>query len=281
MTASLFPVEVDKEIPKLSSSADCASFCIGIDSNTYAVKKLTDNPDYPFTPFDEFFCYELAKRCQIAVPSYNILQMADGTLGFGSIWEGGLLEQGFIVVLKDFLSGSHSIIEKDSLLRTLSAIFILDMFVSNEDRHTGNYLIKHNGDIVNTHSLLAMDYGRSFTSVRFPIDLAGNIANSDRYPINYLSPPHPNTGDISNTYKVASYLWAPKVLGPLSGKAVFRVLKILEDLTSSNIEYILRNAPDTWCTPQRKQKICEWWESDLRLQRVNELKLRYVHGTLV
>jgi hypothetical protein len=281
LTTNLFPIDVDIEIPKLNKSADCASFWMGVDLNTYAVKTLADSVEYPFTPFDEYFCYELAKRCQIAVPNYNLLKLKDGCLGFGSIWEGGVLENGINLAINEFANKQHVKFTSDQLINALSAIYTLDMFVTNEDRHMGNYMVKHNGDSVGTHSLLAMDFGRSWTSVRFPIDLNGNIANSDRYPYNYLSPPYPTPNKVTATAKNANILWSPNIFGGLSGHAVFRVLNILNSISTKTISNILDGAPDEWCSISRKQTICDWWASDLKTKRIDNLKLRYQNGQLV
>lgn len=133
--STFLPVKVLGFIPKSSDSADCKTYCEGDDGHCYAVKQVADNADLPFTPFDELFCYELAAICNIAIPGYKVLEMPDGSLAFGSIWEGGVLPFDLNYVINSVLAGDNSIMTRSTFEERLSSIFALDLFLHNEDRH--------------------------------------------------------------------------------------------------------------------------------------------------
>ncbi len=277
-TADMIPVEVHTTMPKLDETADCDNYVIGHDSNKYAAKTSTDNPHYPFAPFDELFCYELAKHCSIAVPQYRVLRMPDGSLAFGSMWEGGVLRQGFILALDNYIKGDESKIEGDLLVQRISAVYALDMFVYNEDRHLGNYVVKDTGD---RHVLMAMDFGRSWTSLSCPIDRDLNTVRPPVLPFCYLSPPHHTPGQPSKTFECAQFIWNQSTLGGLNGSSFFSVLNRLDSLPESSIRSILDKVPSEWCGEDRKLAMLSWWLSPDRHKRINAIKLGFQHGTLV
>lgn len=277
-TTEMLPVQIYTLIPKPDETADCATYGVGSDSNKYAVKQIDDNPNYPFAPFDELFCYELARYCSIAVPQYRIIEMPDSSLAFGSMWEGGVINNGLNTALLNCLNGDESKIERDLLVRQLSAIYAFDLFVHNEDRHAGNYLVKDIGD---RHVLLAMDFGRSWNSLNCPIDRTLAVVSPPILPLRYLSPPHPISGQDSNTFKIAKLLWNINQLGGLNGAGFFDVLNRLLSLPDTAIMRILDMTPSEWCSDERKESILRWWRSSGRQQRINKIKLGFQHGNLV
>ncbi|WP_156948399.1 HipA family kinase [Marinobacterium jannaschii] len=275
---SLMPVDVDNLLPKHDESADCQTYCEGIDGHRYAVKQVSDNPALPFTPFDELFCYELARLCSIAVPPYNVLKMPSGELAFGSTWEGGLLSGGLISILKNYEEGGSEVIPTEKLIRHLSAIYAFDLFVHNDDRHFGNYLVR------STHKsyvMLAMDFSRSWNNLNCPVDLSLKIMSPPMLPTIYMSPPHheSNAGNNSNTYIHAKIIWS--IFNQINGGSFFNTLIKLEQITVNVIENILQRVPDEWCSEDRKRAIIRWWDSEFRYKRINKIKGAYQNGILV
>lgn len=295
MQKNLFPVEVDTEIPPLDSTADCKYYCRGIDSNIYAVKQTSDNPDYPSAPFDELFGYELARAVNIAVPQYNLIKIPFSPwLGFGSVCEGGVIPDGFRLHFSNIIQNQTNASYKELFLKKVSSIYALDLFLCNEDRHPGNYLIK---DTMGHHVIMGIDFGRSWTGLDCPVDRNGSTSPfSNRLPFYYLKPllapksmtPSSRLQPIvqekpkkTNTYNIASIIWSRDSLGPLHGGSFFEVLTKIEEMTVSDIQTILNQVPDEWCPPCRKQGIADWWDSEERIKRINKIKLGYQHGTLV
>ncbi|MCP4596166.1 hypothetical protein [Neptuniibacter sp.] len=276
-TMELLPIEIAYTVPKLDKSADCKAYCIGTDSNKYAVKTTSDNPDYPFAPFDELFCYELARHCGVAVPQYNLLLDKNGQYAFGSAFEGGVVDNGIIAILTEIIKQQIAPEAIDVYIQKLTTIYVLDLFVHNEDRHKDNYLVK---DVGGQKALMAMDFGRSWTSLNCPIDRTGDFSPT-RLPFYYLSPPHPTNNDPSNTWKAAHFIWSPNCLGGLSGKTLFDTLEKLDNLTPNKLRYILRKSPDEWCSEDRKLRIIEWWGSTSFKERIDAIKLGFTNGNLV
>jgi hypothetical protein len=277
---SLVPIKVTNLIPKHDVSADCQTYCEANDGYQYAVKQVSDSRVFPFTPFDELFCYELARLCEIAVPQYSLLEMPDKTLAFGSVWEGGAVQDGMKLVFQDVMQGGASFMEKQKLIERLSSIFAFDLFVHNEDRHDGNYLIR---PAINAHVLIAMDFSRSWTNLNCPIDRASTIMNPPIMPMLYVSPPHATqyNGQVSNTYRFAKIFWNNQRLGQISGGAFFRTLERLLGIERERIDSILSKVPDSWCSPARKTEILNWWCSSERIDRINHIKGAYQNGLLV
>ncbi|MBP0047676.1 hypothetical protein H9C73_02920 [Marinobacterium sp. AK62] len=282
-TMDLLPVEVDLVYPKLDNSADCQTNCRGADGNHYAVKLVSDSSRFPFTPFDELFCYELAKQCAIATPPYSIIKMPDESLGFGSTWEGGVIPNGFQRLL-GAIGGGHDIpMDKHFLVKQLSAIYAFDLFCFNDDRHFGNYIIKDLGDGRDC-AMLAMDFSRSWNNMNCPVDRGLVDMDPSLLPLYYYSPPHDQSvdGQVSNTGRCADILWSPQLLKGMSGAGFFRVLHRLEQISSEIIQGILMKVPDEWCDTDRKERILQWWASSRRIDRINKIKLMgFQHGNLV
>jgi hypothetical protein len=86
-----FPRKVIRVDPPGLASADCPAICGCDDSCDYAIK---DTHTHPLVPHSEWFCTRLADLVGIAGPECQILEMPDGTLVFGSRWEGGTLPGG-------------------------------------------------------------------------------------------------------------------------------------------------------------------------------------------
>jgi hypothetical protein len=84
------PVEVRYCIP-LNVSADCGQVCRCDDGCDYVIKDGKTGGSKPATPHSEWFCTQLAETIGIASPGCKIVKMADGTLAFGSRWEGGIV----------------------------------------------------------------------------------------------------------------------------------------------------------------------------------------------
>jgi HipA-like kinase len=153
---SLFPLRIRWTDPKGLGTADASVVCRCDDGCDYAVK---DGSKHPRTPHNEWFCSSLADAIGIAGPPFNIIEQDNGTLAFGSRWEGGVPpEQWYEMVTKGALTF-------DDVKPTLARIFAFDNFVYNEDRHPKNFVIRSQRT---GHALLALDYSRAWLYHGFP-----------------------------------------------------------------------------------------------------------------
>jgi len=277
---TLAPIPVVNLMPKHDQSADCQTYCEASDGHQYAVKQTTDSSVFPFTPFDELFCYDLAKLCGIAVPQYNLLTMPDGSVAFGSVWEASVVANGFASVFNDVMGGGNTFISKQKFIERLSAVYAFDLFVHNEDRHFGNYLVR---PTFNSYVMIAMDFSRAWTNLDCPIDRTRNTMKPPYLPEVYISPPHQakDHGQDSNTKQCARLIWSENNLGPISGGFFFRTLNSLLAISEQQIQSILNRAPDEWCDSARKQEILAWWLSEEKNRRINMIKGAYQNGALV
>ena len=88
----LFPIEIKWCLPANLGTADCGQICRGVDGCDYAIKDGKTGGSAPVTPHCEWFCTVLGERVGIAAPSCKVIRLPDGTLVFGSRWEGGVVK---------------------------------------------------------------------------------------------------------------------------------------------------------------------------------------------
>ena len=84
---TLIPLRVVWTDPVGLASADASGVVRCDDGCEYAVK---DDSKHSKTMHSEWFCSRLAEAVGIAVPPFKICERMDGTLVFGSRWEGAL-----------------------------------------------------------------------------------------------------------------------------------------------------------------------------------------------
>lgn len=131
----LVPVEIVDINPSTQGTVQLKTTGIGRDGRDYAIKRVCDSQN-GLIPASEMFCYRLARRINIAVPQFEILDFK-GELAFGSVWEGGVLSDTSLKI--KILIGE---IEMAGLSDILSRIYALDIFVNNTDRNISNYLMR-------------------------------------------------------------------------------------------------------------------------------------------
>jgi hypothetical protein len=153
---ALFPLETVWCAPPGLGTADCGLICRADDGLDYAIKdKSTDVA----VPHSEWFCTHLAELVNIAAPPCKFVKVTDGTLAMGSRWEGGVIDR------NTWTMRLGVDIKLPDLAPVLSRIYAFDHFIYNEDRHTGNLLVREqrNSGVV----ILAFDYSRAWLT-RFP-----------------------------------------------------------------------------------------------------------------
>lgn len=240
----MFPVDILTEYPNNQGSADLQLIVNGRDGKDYAVKKPSDGKGK--VPASELLCYELAYRVTIPTPNYAFINLSDGGMGFGSLWEGGVKK---ITQMQEVMQILEQKIKINNLKRFLSRLYAFDIFVNNEDRHWGNYLWRQSFD--NSFIALAFDFSRAC----FETGHDGFEAL------------HPEC----NTQ--GSFMLINLTLNYDRSEAV-ACLDTLAGISTEDIEEILENMPPEWMTKRERKSYIDWWSSTARIDRINAIKGR-------
>src|SRR5688572_25381694 len=129
--ASLFEIDTLLEDPSNLNSADAEYVVTASDSMDYVVKT---QKRHPAIPASEWICHRLAEECGVPTPQFAIIRLRDGTAGFGSQWDSSIVAN--LDVINSVVITIPGI---PNLAPIFSAIYVLDLFVFNVDRHINNY----------------------------------------------------------------------------------------------------------------------------------------------
>lgn len=252
----LIPVKAVWCSPANLGTADLKNICKCDDGSEYAIKETEIDPTNRSrkirTAHNEYFCYRLAQNVGIASPSYHFVEMPDGSLAFGSRWEGG--SQPF-QWWDQVASGA---IRRADIAPVLARIYAFDLFVHNVDRHAGNLLIRqqHFG-----HAAIAFDYSRAWTFHGFPL-------------------PHLPMSPVDNTVLVQRQLSA--LLGAyIDSASTAEVLDRLRQTSVETIRLIIQQQPSSWLTKKLGRDIINWWSSPERNARIDKIGAGISDGTFV
>jgi len=237
----MFPIEVQDIYRNDQGTADLQMIATAMNGKDYAVKTVDDGNG--FVPFTELFCYELARELSIATPSYDVIKLKDGSLAFGSMWEGGVLILREMTKVWDILKGK---IQIRGLKPFLSRVYALDLFLNNVDRHFGNYIFRDSyaGSIA-----LAYDFSRAWYAFE---------------PLGYdsLDSGH-NTCDCHELIVKT---------GNFDAEIAKSTLDEIARLQVESIAQILSIVPETWLAISVREEILSWWGSDDMKNRILKLK---------
>lgn len=235
----LFPVDVTNEYPR-PSGADVGGKCRAADGQEYVWKGAEKNARLPHS---EWFCTGLGEVVNVPGPPTKILRRLDGTLVFGSRWEGGIPRETWLQLV---VSGK---VEPDALFRPLSRILAFDWFVHNVDRHVGNFICRMQSA---NYALLANDYSRAWLHHGWPL-------------------PHGLLSASCSTRKALTQF--KKVLGDyLQFAEVQDLLEKLGKVGVPTIENLIRRHPKDWLDEKTEESILTWWESDARASRLEKIE---------
>lgn len=240
----LFPVDILTEYPNNQGSADLQLIVNARDGKDYAVKKPTDGKGK--VPASELMCYELAYRVTIPTPNYAFIKLSNGALGFGSLWEGGVIKVSHIHEVLEILKGKKKV---NNLKTFLSRLYAFDIFVNNEDRHWGNYLWRQSFD--NSLIALAFDFSRACFET-------GHTGFEALHPAS-------NTQD--------SFMLINLTMNYDRTEAI-ACLDTLAAISTEEVEEILENMPADWMTKADRKSYTDWWSSKARIERINTIKGR-------
>ncbi|MBR0693247.1 HipA family kinase [Bradyrhizobium lablabi] len=223
------------------ASADASGVCRCDDGCDYVVKDGSANNGS--TPHDEWSCTRLAEIVGIPSPPCTAIERPDGSLVFGSRWEGGVAKEPWWEMIR---RGDISL--KD-IPASLSRIYAFDHFVHNEDRHLNNFLFREqrHGWVV-----LAFDYSRAWLFNGMPLP---------QLPFR----PQKKT------------ILARRVLCQLFGEYIDKaetdqILDRLGGVKETHILQAINGHPKTWLSEGQKDVIVNWWNSSARTDRIDQIR---------
>lgn len=219
-------------------SADCKQVCRCNDGSDYAIKSANDIPSMPH---NEWFCAKLADIVGLATPAGKVVEV-DGGTSFGSRWQSGEESSWWV-------SAKSGKLNFDDLAPALSRIFAFDLFVHNGDRHLNNYFV-HQQKM--GPAVLAMDFGRAWLFNGFPLPaLPMNKSEKTIGDFKKLIVLFGNFLKIDEVKEIATSLRAVK--------------------TSQVLEIIVQH-PKEWLSEAEKSAIEDWWSSDGRTARIDQVE---------
>lgn len=243
---SLVPIEIQRTEPAPFGSAECTHYGIGFDRLPYVLKRVT--PYSPYMPASELICTRIAGGCQIACVTGHIANLPDGEQAFASRAEGGAItpQQVEIKLLTDvaFLKKVNP---------TLAAIYAMDVFVRNLDRHVGNYLVR---STFAGSDLMAMDHGQALLAASWPAKP--------------LKLPMCNTVYWQNMLRQREPLDLAEALA-----AIDRLSALGDDWLEQNTKDI----PFTWWSREERIPVFRWWVRH-RKRRLSRIRRRLQNGTV-
>jgi hypothetical protein len=242
----LWPVDIVRTEPAPYGSADCKVVGVGDDHLLYVLKRCADGALLPAT---ELLCTKLAEAIGLPVPLGCIARLPTGEECFASREEGGVASQAEALA---FFS------DKTNLLR-FKAFFVgwfaFDLFVHNEDRHLGNFLVRASSL---GHVMLGIDFSRAFLTRGWP-----------------LRPPPLgpcNTVRIKNTLRAQGVPYTSLE----SVSLLNRLLRVPDEWMALHV----KEMPEYWLTDKLRRHLIRWWRGDrhlrLRLMRRNFANGRYL-----
>lgn len=245
---SAFPVQIIQEDPANLGTADADRFGDGDNGLQYCIKTCAKTPNAPAA---EYMCNGLAALCGLPIASYAIVRLLDGTLAFGSEWDGSKLAAQ--PALDDLLIGKAP---GRQIGPVLSRAYAFDLFVHNVDRHPGNYL----GVAGRTlgHSIKLYDFSRAFTATGWPLP-----------PL----PLHPSTKTILTHRQLLKH-------HAFDLGAAEDLLNRIQKIDHASFKSIVTAMPSAWLDVQLRIKVLKWWAGP-RDARVNEVKKGLKDGTLL
>jgi hypothetical protein len=229
----LFPTKIRSTRPAASGTADLKLIGTAFDGQEYAIKQVSD---HPLLPASEFFAHRLFPACQLAVPYSVVLEMPDGSLAFGSRWEGG------VSLWKDF-PGPDQMAVLQEASETVSAIIGVDLFLGNHDRHLGNFLYRRN--LTGQWRAIAIDFSRAVFVNGIP-----------------MGPMPPAGCNTANAMTVLRQINAWKT-APASLAA-----SAIPGVSQTALGQWFTDMPDSWLDAAQRQVVLSWWGGSDFQQRI-------------
>lgn len=247
----LFARKALAEYPQQTASADLLGEADADDNHRYYIK---GDAHGRFVRASEWLCTHIAEEVHIGAPAPMAIERLDGMLVFGSRRIVGVSD---IVTTAAFLTTptlSNSGSLATGLQPILSSIYVLDLFLNNEDRHLGNFLsIDDNG----VRRLYAFDFSRALFW-------------------NWPWTGFPLPGQ--NTRVIGGLLRQMHGFDLMVANAT---LDRLAALASDTVESFINRMPSDWLPEGICSDFVSWWSNGQRQLRVEALRKGISDGTLL
>lgn len=220
---TLTPLALRRTEPAAFGSADCKMIGVGLDGIEYVLKYVEDA--HPKVPASEWICTHLARDAQLAVAACHVAEdPVSNTLMFATRVEGGV--QPAEERLRDGLVSDHA--------QTLSEWLAFDLFIHNDDRHFGNFLVR---DGLTGQLLLGIDFSRALLVNDWP---------------STTPPVHAGCNTL---------WWFKHVDGPrhYPAAAAQSLLERLADLPNDWMGLTVKDVPSAWLCDAEKAVLERWW----------------------
>lgn len=237
---SLIPVDVDYiHAASPYNSKDGAVFVAGKDGMDYVAKLPL--PHAPHLPAAESIAYWISGRLGIAVPACAWLKFEDGRFAFGSRWESGV--QQFTRLDADDRQQAFM-----NCRSHISRFCLLDVFLSNPDRHADNLLFRRS-PLDNRWTVINIDFSRALWAGGFPDKPLAESAKEG------------NTGATMHLLLALQSFDATMLTSIAAG---------LISITKDQVANMVAEIPDAARTSEAIN-LPAWWESQARMDRITEL----------
>lgn len=230
---TFLPIPIEHEEP-YSDSKDLKLIGYTKDRIRYAIKRVQDGE---LLPISEWIGHRLCELCGIPVPEYHVVECIDGQLAFGSRWEDTAEQISPAGPMRAMeLLADHA--------SDISAIFAVDQFFSNPDRHVGNYLFVRRAQ---TPMCLAMDFSRAGPADQIPMGMLP------------LDP-------VCSTLVVIEQIIRRR-LKKFDSASFSQAKARLAAIKPGEFYAIVDDAPDEWFDMITRDELRRWWDNE-RLVRV-------------
>ena len=227
MQMSMFAVNVKHEVDSATlglDGMDLKRVAHCDDGYDYAMKRLEDHPSLPIS---EWVSYCLFKACGLLVPDYAVLRRVGLPPAFGSRLATGstqIQKTPDSYQITTYFSGHHN---------ELGAIYPVDAFLPNPDRHGRNFLKR---EAALGESLIAFDFSRAWVMSGLPFGDEGSLTDS------------------------RTAQWWKYFVQYLKIKADYTALdKIINQLDDNWLSTVIKLAPSEWVLNIDMDKANEFW----------------------
>ncbi|MDD2749816.1 hypothetical protein [Acidithiobacillus sp.] len=228
---ALFPIEIVKE-EQYSRTLHLKVVGETISGDQYAIKTTQDAPLLPLT---EWFCYELCGRVGIPTPGFSVVKRPNGDLALGS-----RIDRDTVLVGEWDVDPMKIYMLLKEIGSELSAIYALDWFLPNPDRHANNILCR------------TMPDGRK-VPLAFDWSLVPSLSAD---PVFSRWPWSPTCNSSHMVHVI-------KALGGWDSRREAESLSRIDVVAPEVIRAILEGTPPVWApSPQFIDAIVQWWNDN-------------------
>lgn len=239
------------EFPPTGLTADCMGEVEADDGARYHIKG--DANGVP-TRASEWIGTLLAEEVGIQAPAAMPIELINGSQVFGSRRISGAADDTATTTFLLAPASSNQLAPVRGLGPILSAIYALDMFIFNVDRHIGNYLsVDDNG----VRRLFAFDFSRSMFCT---------------WPWQGVPPPN------CNTRRTAALLRQLHGFDPAVASVT---LDRLGSLSPTTMEGFIKRMPADWLPRELLNEFMAWWSGRSRPDRLEALRKGFGDGTVL